>query len=239
MASLPLFLLSVKREYLSFLDKVNVVRQTDYKPSEQDILRCRVMTTGIFETKFEMDKVRFHMFEVGGQRDKHTKWFQCFYDATAIIFVCASSSYNLLLAEDTSQNRLKESLTLFNCIWNNRCLPQISVILFLNKQDMLAEKIKAGRHKLESFFPEFANYQIPPDALNNIDPSDDPQVIKAKYFIRAEFLKIATGGGRESVRERHCYPHFTCAVDTENIRRVFNDCSYIIQHIHLKQYELL
>lgn len=28
-------------------------------PSEQDILRCRVMTTGIFETKFEVDKVRF------------------------------------------------------------------------------------------------------------------------------------------------------------------------------------
>ena len=25
----------------------------------QDILRCRVMTTGIFETKFEVDKVRF------------------------------------------------------------------------------------------------------------------------------------------------------------------------------------
>lgn len=27
--------------------------------SLQDILRCRVMTTGIFETKFEVDKVRF------------------------------------------------------------------------------------------------------------------------------------------------------------------------------------
>lgn len=34
-------------------------------------------------------------------------------------------------------------------------------------------------------------------------------------------------------------PHFTCAVDTENIRRVFNDCRDIIQRMHLRQYELL
>ncbi|KAI1722557.1 g-protein alpha subunit domain-containing protein [Ditylenchus destructor] len=220
-----------------FLDKVNEVRQTDYNPSEQDILRCRVMTTGIFETKFEVDKVRFHMFDVGGQRDERRKWIQCFNDVTAIIFVCASSSYNLMLAEDTSQNRLKESLTLFKSIWNNRWLKTISVILFLNKQDMLAEKIKAGRHKLESFFPEFANYQIPQDV--SCDPPEDLQVIKAKYFIRGEFLKISTAGGRDSARDHHCYPHFTCAVDTENIRRVFNDCRDIIQRIHLKQYELL
>ena len=62
---------------------------------------------------------------------------------TAIIFVCASSSYNLVLWEDATQNRLKESLALFKNIWNNRWLKNISVILFLNKQDMLAEKIKA------------------------------------------------------------------------------------------------
>lgn len=37
----------------------------------------------------------------------------------------------------------------------------------------------------------------------------------------------------------YCYPHFTCAVDTENIRRVFNDCRDIIQRMHLRQYELL
>jgi len=46
--------------------------------------------------------------------------------------------------------------------------------------------------------------------------------------------KIAISDGRH-----YCYPHFTCAVDTENIRRVFNDCRDIIQRMHLRQYELL
>ncbi|VDM42713.1 unnamed protein product [Toxocara canis] len=117
------------------------------------------------------------MFDVGGQRDERRKWIQCFNDVTAIIFVCASSSYNLVLWEDATQNRLKESLALFKNIWNNRWLKTISVILFLNKQDLLAEKIKSKRHLLETYFPEFANYQLPADAT--YDASDDPAVVRA------------------------------------------------------------
>jgi hypothetical protein len=40
-----------------------------------------------------------------------------------------------------------------------RWLRTISVILFLNKQDLLAEKIKNGR-RLEDYFPEFARYVV-------------------------------------------------------------------------------
>ena len=47
-------------------------------------------------------------------------------------------------------------------------------------------------------------------------------------------ISTATGEGKH-----YCYPHFTCAVDTENIKRVFNDCRDIIQRMHLRQYELL
>lgn len=115
-------------------------------------------------------------------------------DVTAIIFVAASSSYNMVIREDNSTNRLRESLDLFRSIWTNRwgcrrpfrfgigcgalvmgsktpvcfvmdCrfLKTISVILFLNKQDMLAEKILAGKSKLEDYFPEYKNYQVPAD----------------------------------------------------------------------------
>lgn len=148
------------------------------------------------------------MFDVGGQRDERRKWIQCFNDVTAIIFVTACSSYNMVLREDPTQNRLRESLDLFRSIWNNRYLVvflfyyhwtlyfiylffkrwlrTISVILFLNKQDLLAEKIKAGKSRLEDYFAEFTRYQTPMDATP--DPGEDPPVIRAKYFIRDEFL---------------------------------------------------
>ncbi|CAK9297554.1 unnamed protein product [Gordionus sp. m RMFG-2023] len=217
-----------------FLDRIDMVRKSDYTPSEQDILRCRVITSGIYETKFQVDRVNFHMFDVGGQRDERRKWIQCFNDVTAIIYVTECSSYNMVLREDPNQNRLRESLDLFKTIWNNRWLRTISVILFLNKQDLLAEKILAGKSKLEEYFPDFATYQTPPDAI--AEPRENQLVTRAKYFIRDEFLKISTSSGDG---KHYCYPHFTCAVDTENIRRVFNDCRDIIQRMHLRQYELL
>jgi guanine nucleotide-binding protein G(s) subunit alpha len=225
-----------------FLDRVHEVKQPNYMPSEQDILRCRVLTSGIYETIFTVERVRFHMFDVGGQREERRKWIQCFNDVTAIIFVTACDSFNMMLFEDEGENRLRESLELFKNIWNNRWLRTISVILFLNKQDLLAEKIKNGR-RLEEYFPEFARYvvsqgepELSVQKYNKAEPDEDPEVTRAKYFIRDEFLRVSTATGEN---RHYCYPHFTCAVDTENIRRVFNDCRDIIQRMHLRQYELL
>ncbi|VDP74411.1 unnamed protein product [Echinostoma caproni] len=243
-----------------FLDKTEEVGRNDYIPSEQDILRCRVLTSGIFETKFSVDKVNFHMFDVGGQREERRKWIQCFNDVTAIIFVAACSSYNMVLREDPSQNRVKESLELLGSIWNNRWLRNISVILFLNKQDLLTEKVLAGKSKIEVYFPHYATYQAPADTRNHLHVClfctsahytfafsviftalaeyhhENPEVVRARFFFRDEFLRVTSNnnGGRH-----YCYPHLTCAVDTENIRRVFNDCRDIIQRMHLRQYELL
>ena len=225
-----------------FLDKVSAVKREDFDPSEQDILRTRVLTSGIFETRFRVDKVKFHMFDVGGQRDERRKWIQCFNDVTAIIFVAACSSYNMVLREDNSSNRLGEALDLFRSIWNNRWLRTISVILFLNKQDLLEEKIKSGKSKLEDYFPEFVHYTHPPEALSEIADGADSEFTRAKYFIRDNFLQISqqtSQGESKQNSAHHCYPHFTCAVDTENIRRVFNDCRDIIQRVHLKMYEIL
>ena len=135
-------------------------------------------------------QVKFHMFDVGGQRDERRKWIQCFNDVTAIIFVAASSSYNMVLREDNTQNRLREALDLFRSIWNNRWLRTISVILFLNKQDLLEEKIKSGKSKLEEYFPEFVHYMVPPEAQQEIDQGADREFTRAKYFIRDNFLQV-------------------------------------------------
>ena len=47
---------------------------------------------------------------------------------------------------------------MFTCRW----LKTISVILFLNKQDLLAEKVLAGK-KIEDYFTSYSRYQLPVD----------------------------------------------------------------------------
>lgn len=224
-----------------FLNKVDEVKHADYEPSDQDLLRCRVLTSGIYETQFSVDKVNFHMFDVGGQRDERRKWIQCFNDVTAIIFVTASSSFNLKLREDATQNRLAESLDLFKSIWNNRWLKTISVILFLNKQDLLERKVVQEKWDIGQFFKEYYDYRLPEDTKEKANKTNEPpELTKAKCFIRDQFLQISSVSNNQGSTSTHfCYPHFVCAVDTENVRRVFNDCKDIIQRMHLRQYELL
>jgi GTPase SAR1 family protein len=315
-----------------FLDRIDIIRRNDYLPDDQDILRCRVLTTGIMETNFFVKKVNFHIFDVGGQRDQRRKWIQCFNQVTAIIFIVDISSFNMTLREDHNVNRLKESLQSFRQIWINRYLYHISIILFLNKYDILVKKIVEEKCKLEDYFPEFKQYKLP----NHIDKhlivqNENIEVTKAKMFILEQFIKITNEklidakenlvkysqilnnenntryktinscnningnfssinnsfspvyqnkidessytqsnsndlysnnnttilnnekyeklkwqiirsyyeAEEETIIGKFCIPHFTTAVDTDNIKRVFKACSHILKKEHLEKCGLL
>jgi hypothetical protein len=43
----------------------------------------------------------------------------------------------------------------------------------------------------------------------------------------------------ESVNGKFCIPYFTCAIDTDNIKRVFKACSHILKKEHLENSGLL
>lgn len=84
----------------SFLDDLDRLGAKDYQPTEQDILRTRVKTTGIVEVHFSFKNLNFKLFDVGGQRSERKKWIHCFEDVTAIIFCVAMSEYDQVLHED-------------------------------------------------------------------------------------------------------------------------------------------
>ncbi|KAJ8370231.1 hypothetical protein SKAU_G00102590 [Synaphobranchus kaupii] len=75
--------------YLSELDRIT---KLDYLPTEQDMLRSRVKTTGIIEEQFSCKELHFRMFDVGGQRSERKKWIHCFEGVTCIIFCGALSA---------------------------------------------------------------------------------------------------------------------------------------------------
>jgi GTPase SAR1 family protein len=188
-----------------YFDNIERLAAADYVPSEQDVLRSRAKTTGIIETEFTLEKTKFRMVDVGGQRSERKKWMHCFQDVTAVIFCVALSEYDLKLYEDDQTNRMHESLKLFKEICNSKWFTETSVILFLNKKDLFAEKIK--KTDLKAAFPEYGG------GLNYDN---------AVSFIKDKFL------AQNENPKKHIYTHTTCATDTDNVQVVFNAVKDIV-----------
>ncbi|KAK5851101.1 hypothetical protein PBY51_001920 [Eleginops maclovinus] len=197
-----------------FLDNLDKLGEPDYLPSQQDILLARKPTKGIHEYDFEIKSVPFKMVDVGGQRSERRRWFECFDSVTSILFLVSSSEYDQVLMEDRQTNRLRESLDIFETIVNNRVFISVSIILFLNKTDLLEEKVKSV--VLKDYFPEYTGEE------HNLP---DVQAFMVECF-RAK---------RRDATVKPLYHHFTTAINTENIRLVFRDVKDTILHDNLKQ----
>jgi guanine nucleotide-binding protein G(i) subunit alpha len=137
----------------SYFDSIGRIAQPDYLPSDQDVLRSRVKTTGITETTFIIGDLTYRMFDVGGQRSERKKWIHCFENVTTILFLVAISEYDQLLFEDETVNRMQEALTLFDSICNSRWFVKTSIILFLNKIDRFREKLPVS--PMKNYFPDY------------------------------------------------------------------------------------
>uniref|UniRef100_A0A803VQU3 G protein subunit alpha i3 n=12 Tax=Passeriformes TaxID=9126 RepID=A0A803VQU3_FICAL len=196
--------------YLNDLDRIS---QPTYIPTQQDVLRTRVKTTGIVETHFTFKDLYFKMFDVGGQRSERKKWIHCFEGVTAIIFCVALSDYDLVLAEDEEMNRMHESMKLFDSICNNKWFTDTSIILFLNKKDLFEEKIK--KSPLTICYPEYTG-------SNTYE--------EAAAYIQCQFEDL---NRRKDTKE--IYTHFTCATDTKNVQFVFDAVTDVIIKNNLKE----
>lgn len=63
-----------------FDNAIDHVFAPEWIPSDQDILRVRLRTTGISEVFFDMGHITWSMNDVGGQRSECNKWIHCFED---------------------------------------------------------------------------------------------------------------------------------------------------------------
>uniref|UniRef100_G1LFU9 Guanine nucleotide-binding protein subunit alpha n=1 Tax=Ailuropoda melanoleuca TaxID=9646 RepID=G1LFU9_AILME len=227
-----------------YLADVDRIATSGYLPTQQDVLRVRVPTTGIIEYPFDLENIIFRMVDVGGQRSERRKWIHCFENVTSIMFLVALSEYDQVLVESDNevrpplralpaawprgggasiltpsfpQNRMEESKALFRTIITYPWFQNSSVILFLNKKDLLEDKILHSH--LVDYFPEFDG------------PQRDAQA--AREFILKMFVDLNPDS------DKIIYSHFTCATDTENIRFVFAAVKDTILQLNLKEYNLV
>ncbi|KAK3725743.1 hypothetical protein RRG08_012825 [Elysia crispata] len=275
-----------------FLDKIGEIRSLNYAPSDQDILRCRAITTSIQHIEFDVpdagQSVKFRVYDVGGQQGERKKWIQVFDNVVAILYLGDTSCFDQTLREDTSKSRLIESLEIFEQVWNNsksrliesleifeqvwnnRFLRPVSILLFLNKIDILAEKIAKGRSIKDllaqhpGVFPDYDS--CPVSSNERIEFMDafpggteqttkrrsrsssrtdiNPEVVKTAVYIKNLFTRIVRGElsinktiqphPKEWHQNHSCEYFYTCAVDTNNVKKVLEGCRTLIIRKHLE-----
>ncbi|ODV85085.1 hypothetical protein CANARDRAFT_8213 [[Candida] arabinofermentans NRRL YB-2248] len=180
-----------------FFENLDRITGENYIPNVTDVLRTRKQTSGIYDIKFQLEDIDIHLYDVGGQRSERKKWIHCFDNVTVIMFCVALSEYDQVLLESSSQNRLEESLNLFESVVNSMWFRRTSVVLCLNKIDVFIEKLPNS--PLENYFPDYVGGN---------------DVNKAVKYLLWRFRQLNRA-------DLNIMPYVTQATDTSNIKLAF------------------
>ncbi|XP_039510814.1 guanine nucleotide-binding protein G(o) subunit alpha-like isoform X2 [Pimephales promelas] len=193
-----------------FFENISRIIAPNYIPTETDVLRVRVRTRGVVETQIRVNNSLYRLIDVGGQRSERKKWYSYFDNVQAVLFMVALSGYDQNL-EHHSKNRLHESLECFSSMCNSAFFRGASLVLFMNKIDLFAEKILySGRH-LRLYQPDYKG------------PERD--VSCAAQYVTDQFVTCASASGKV------VFPHFTTATERSSVQEAFQSIiSTVLKH---------
>ncbi|KAI5476904.1 G protein alpha subunit [Pseudohyphozyma bogoriensis] len=180
-----------------FFDALERTAMPGYLPTDDDILRTRVRSTGIVEARYRVNGHILRVFDVGGQRSERKKWIHCFENVHVLVFVAAINEYDQTLWEDESSNRLEEAMTLFKSTSTSQWFQRSSFVLLLNKIDIFRTKLLTS--PLSDYFPEYTG---------------GTSFEAGSAFMRDKFLNV------DPARSRDFYTHLTCATDSKQTQVV-------------------
>lgn len=203
------------------LDEIHRIAEPDYLPTTDDILHVRLQTLGVTEHSFDINFGGNHyswiLYDVGGARGQRHAWVPYFDDAAAIIFLAPISAFDQYLDEDPRTNRIDDSLQLFTSTCSNKLLKNASMVLMLNKTDLLKKKLQAGvmvKKYITSYGERENRYED-----------------VAEYF-RAHFAQVHK---RKGVQKQELYIHFTSMLDVRATQKIIVDINEAIIKSYLGQ----
>jgi len=192
--------------FMKHLDRIGAA---GYSPNNDDIIHCRMKTTGILEYRYNVKGTEFMFIDVGGQRAERRKWIHSFEIVTSVIFLASLSDYDLKLAESkTDENRMRESLKLFEYIANHNAFQSTLIIVFLNKRDLFEEKFP--KSDFDKYFPEYKDWRKSEGQPKNMETC-------LQFIEKLHKKKLKN----ENNQEQKVIFHKTVATNTSAIRDVF------------------
>ncbi|KAF7296871.1 Guanine nucleotide-binding protein alpha-4 subunit [Mycena indigotica] len=229
-----------------FLPDTARITAPGYVPSDNDVVRARLRTMGVQEWRVVLEQgagglggsglasdsfgAEWVIYDVGGSRSMRHAWLPYFDAVNAIIFLAPISCFDERLAEDPRVNRLEDTLLLWKAVVKSPLLRGCTLVVFLNKCDLLKRKLQSGimvnRHMLS-----FGNR-----------PNEVGVVVKYlkdkfKDILRADAASPALGGISAAARTTYLYA--TSVTDTKATAATLNIVRDGIIREHLKHAEFV
>ncbi|KAL1746019.1 guanine nucleotide binding protein, alpha subunit [Schizophyllum fasciatum] len=210
----------------SFLDALDEVTSPRYLPSDEHILRARLKTLGVTEHRFKLNGGTgvgsdWRIFDVGGHRSLVHAWAPYFDDMNAILFLAPISAFDQVLSEAPKINRLEDSVHLWQTIVSNRLLQNTTIILFLNKIDLMQQKLASGI-RLRDYVVSYG------DRPNDYE--------SAAAYLKKKFAAIMR---EQSPVPRTFYCHLTNVTDMKATKYILGSIRDSIMQTQLRDAQLL
>ncbi|KAH9932360.1 G-protein alpha subunit [Fomitopsis serialis] len=213
-----------------FLDDVDRIATRTYEPSDDDVVRARLRTVGVqeYQLRFEnpgaVDRSvgrEWIIYDVGGARSSRAAWVPYFEDANALLFLTPISCFDESLEEDRHVNRLEDSFILWKSVVGSKLLRRCIIVLFLNKYDLLAKKLKAGATINKH--------------LSSYGERENTAPVFAKYLHQ----KFREQHKEYSPEPRSFYGYVTCVIDTKATASTLSSVRDGLLQQHLQRADLV
>eukprot|EP01130_Rhizamoeba_saxonica_P001478 TRINITY_DN11337_c0_g1_i1.p1 TRINITY_DN11337_c0_g1~~TRINITY_DN11337_c0_g1_i1.p1 ORF type:complete len:378 (-),score=90.66 TRINITY_DN11337_c0_g1_i1:39-1118(-) len=227
----------IQMTHLSYLLQNEVwdrLAAEDYVPTQEDIVRVRQRTTGAYTFRIPIEKYLWEFVDVGGQVPEREKWVRIISEknVNAIIFFAAMDEYNMMSSEQNGMTKMEISKGVWSSVINDPNYYDKCIILFLNKVDVFTEKFytKQGYQDFIEKFPIYRKYapKFIKEARNSNEtfaslPKKEQKLKAAIDLIENTFHDVIDYESRDASspfpRDVDSFP--TCAIDSNNIKRVF------------------
>ncbi|KAL1915973.1 uncharacterized protein VTP21DRAFT_6361 [Calcarisporiella thermophila] len=197
-----------------FLDDLDRISERGYIPNDTDIVNAYAQTIGMTECRATVKNDNYLLYDLGGHSSQRHHWISYYEACECLLYVCALSTYDQVSIWDPKVNRLEEAVSIFHSLCTNPLLRKACFVVFLNKIDVMQEKMERGIRV--SKYIEL--YKGP----NQFDP------------VTRFFWKYFTNQNKGSLRLM--YIHFTTGIniDPENPRVIFPAAVASIHRIALE-----
>ncbi|KAF9462221.1 guanine nucleotide binding protein, alpha subunit [Collybia nuda] len=186
---------SLDKNTLYYLESIDRITDTVYRPNDDDIIYCRSYNT--IDEAFPTEGLVYRFLDGRRIKGNKKKWWPCFDGADIIIYGVDLADYDQVLYEN-GPNKMEENLRAFEEVCNSRWFLPISIILLLNNSGLSPDKLSSS--PLKDYFSDY-------------EEGDD--CYAASQYFQKKFVSL-----NKRRTSRDIYSHFVSADDTKILKGV-------------------